>query len=246
MITTAIILAVLHLASSATLPATFKQCHQKDPSLNECLKVAVQDAIQQIGTNGIPDLGVGPLEPMAVKEVKVDQGGHGPVAIKLQFTNLKIYGIPESTITKADTHLDKYQLISESQTPIFRFDADYVIDGQILVLPIRGKGVCNITLESLTAVHDIKGKPVTRDGEVYMELTSYGLKLKTKRLHTRFENLFNGDKTLGDTMNKVLNENHEVIFNELRSSLEKAFGNVFLEYSKGIFHNVPFNSIFLP
>jgi hypothetical protein len=35
---------------------------------------------------------------MAVKEVKVDQGGNGPVAVKLQFTNLKIYGIPESSV----------------------------------------------------------------------------------------------------------------------------------------------------
>jgi hypothetical protein len=47
---------------------------------------------------GIPSLNVGPLEPMNVKEIKIDQGGHGPVTVKLQFNNLKIYGIPESSI----------------------------------------------------------------------------------------------------------------------------------------------------
>jgi hypothetical protein len=36
---------------------------------------------------------------MLVKEVKIDQGGKGPVAVRLQFTNLKIYGIPESSIS---------------------------------------------------------------------------------------------------------------------------------------------------
>jgi hypothetical protein len=36
---------------------------------------------------------------MFVKEVKVDQGGRGPVSLRLQFNDLKIYGIPESTIT---------------------------------------------------------------------------------------------------------------------------------------------------
>jgi hypothetical protein len=49
--------------------------------------------------SGIPALNVGPLEPMNVKEIKVDQGGNGPVTVKLQFNNLKIYGIPESRIT---------------------------------------------------------------------------------------------------------------------------------------------------
>lgn len=49
----------------------------------------------------------------------------------------------------------------------------------------------------------------------------------------------------GETMNNVINENWDVIFNELRPGLEVAFGNVFLEYSKGIFDKVPFNDIFL-
>jgi hypothetical protein len=49
--------------------------------------------------SGIPSLNVGPLEPMNVKEIKIDQGGHGPVTVKLQFNNLKIYGIPESSIS---------------------------------------------------------------------------------------------------------------------------------------------------
>jgi hypothetical protein len=39
-----------------------------------------------------------PLQPMAVKEVKVDQASNSPVAIKLRFTNLKIYGIPDSSV----------------------------------------------------------------------------------------------------------------------------------------------------
>jgi hypothetical protein len=46
-------------------------------------------------------------------------------------------------------------------------------------------------------------------------------------------------------MNTFMNENWEVIFNELRPALEKAFGNVFLDYSRIIFDNVPYNDIFL-
>lgn len=49
----------------------------------------------------------------------------------------------------------------------------------------------------------------------------------------------------GETLNKVMNENWELIFNELRPALEKAFGEVFLKYTKGIFDKVAYNDIFL-
>jgi nucleosome binding factor SPN SPT16 subunit len=35
---------------------------------------------------------------MVVKTVKIDQAGEGPVTVKLQFMNLKIYGIPQSSV----------------------------------------------------------------------------------------------------------------------------------------------------
>ncbi|XP_021929744.1 protein takeout-like [Zootermopsis nevadensis] len=241
---TAILLTLLHITVGANLPDQFKLCHVTEPETSSCLKVAVQDALQRIGTTGIPSLNLGPLEPMFVKEVKVDQGGRGPVSVKLQFTNLKIYGIPESSVTKFA--LNNYEMKAESLTPEFKFEADYVMDGQVLVLPIKGKGRCVISLDSLTTIHDIRGKPVTRGGETYLDLEKYIINMSTKKLHLSFKNLFNGDKALGDTMNTFLNENWEVIFTELRPALERAFGNVFLEYSRNIFNNVPFNNIFLP
>jgi hypothetical protein len=51
--------------------------------------------------------------------------------------------------------------------------------------------------ENLVANHDIKGRPLDRGGDIYMDLQTYKLKLRTKRLHLNFKNLFNGDKALG-------------------------------------------------
>lgn len=51
--------------------------------------------------------------------------------------------------------------------------------------------------DNLITNHDIRGRPLTRKGDVYMDLQSYTIKMRTKRLHLNFKNLFNGDKTLG-------------------------------------------------
>jgi hypothetical protein len=50
-------------------------------------------------SSGIPSLNIEPLQPLFVKEVKVDQEGRGPVTVKMQFTNLMIYGILETSVS---------------------------------------------------------------------------------------------------------------------------------------------------
>lgn len=42
--------------------------------------------------------------------------------------------------------LKHYRLRTDSHTPKMEFIADYVMKGRILVLPIQGKGIANITM----------------------------------------------------------------------------------------------------
>lgn len=49
-------------------------------------------------TVGIPSLGVLPLEPLVVNDITIDPGSDGPVTLKLHFTNLKMYGVPDSKL----------------------------------------------------------------------------------------------------------------------------------------------------
>lgn len=44
------------------------------------------------------------------------------------------------------SRLDNYEIKAQSLTPEFKFEADYVMDGHILVLPVKGKGKCIISL----------------------------------------------------------------------------------------------------
>lgn len=42
-------------------------------------------------------------------------------------------------------------------------------------------------------------------------------------MHATFENLFNGDRTLGEATNRFMNENWQVIFDEMKGSIFDAF-----------------------
>lgn len=65
------------------------------------------------------------------------------------------------------------------------------------------------------------------------------------RLHLYFENLFNGDKLLGDNMNRFLNENWQDILNELKPSVVEAFASIISNIVNSVFSKVSYDDIFL-
>ena len=58
-----------------------------------------------------------------------------------------------------------------------------------------------------------------------------------------FENLFNGDKALGDNMNLFLNENWQDILKELKPSISEALSQIFAALINAVFGKVPYNEI---
>ena len=60
-----------------------------------------------------------------------------------------------------------------------------------------------------------------------------------------FDNLFNGDKLLGDTTNLFLNENWEEVVNELKPALEIAIGGIFASVIDPVFSKFAYNELLL-
>lgn len=65
------------------------------------------------------------------------------------------------------------------------------------------------------------------------------------RLYLTFENLFNGDKALGENMNLFLNENWQDILKELKPGVTDAFAQIFSNIINGIFQKIAYSDIFL-
>lgn len=58
------------------------------------------------------------------------------------------------------------------------------------------------------------------------------------------DNLFNGDKILGDTTNQFLNENWRDLFNELQPAIQRALGKMNLAVAKPVFESIPYAELF--
>lgn len=93
--------------------------------------------------------------------------------------------------------------------------------------------------------HTLIGESFEKKGKKYWRLKDYKVTILPERMKFKLDNLFNGDQRLGDEINKVLNENWDSIYNDVRSSYEESFGLIFKDLSNRVFNRVPFNDIFI-
>ena len=63
-------------------------------------------------------------------------------------------------------------------------------------------------------------------------------------IHFQVDNLFNGDKALGDKMNEFLNENAKEIFEEVKEDYMKLMSDIGLNIMNRIFLKVPVEEVF--
>lgn len=93
--------------------------------------------------------------------------------------------------------------------------------------------------------HTLIGEPFERKGKTYLKWVDYKVTLRPDVVNFHFANLFNGDDRLGNEINRVINENWDVVFTDVRDGYEKSFGLIFKDLANRVFTRVPLKDIFL-
>ena len=197
---------------------------------------------------GIPALEIPPIEPMKIDAIDVITGGAtSSFNLRSTFKDAEIHGLSTSYLNRTAMKFKKFALKSDTYTQRLDFVGQYTMNGQILVLPIRGEGFGNVSMNELTTRHEMRGDYYTgKDNNTYVNITSYKIRFTPKWVKFRFDNLFNGDKILGETMNNFMNSNWEPVFYGIIPGYEEKFGEKFKSVANILFRQVPIDLIFLP
>lgn len=94
-------------------------------------------------------------------------------------------------------------------------------------------------------VHHIQFEEFEKKGKKYYKALNYNLSMDAEKFIFLLENLFGGEKALGDAMNKLLNENGRDLFLDVRKGYEDSFSIIFKELTNNIFTKIPLNEIFI-
>ncbi|KAG8261848.1 hypothetical protein J6590_064704 [Homalodisca vitripennis] len=189
---------------------------------------------------GIPELKVPSLEPLVIKELVAAEGS----GIKITTENLKVFGCSNFTIQKLDVNLKTHQYLFNIKLPHLVLDGRYIIDGRILLIPIRGRGRLTGDIFNAKANVSLSGQIIKKHGEDYLHYHKMTIKIKVVTGKLRLDNLFGGEPVLGEVINSAINANFEQFMNELRPIVEKALAKFMLESADGIASSFPYKDLF--
>ncbi|BES90527.1 JHBP [Nesidiocoris tenuis] len=227
--------AIQYHSVSGALPPGWRTCGKSHPDYNKCLKEAAQLAVLSIANNGQKKYGVFPADPLHFEKILLDQSS-GPVRVKVDFSETDLTGFKNLVIEGISWN--GAEMAFNASVPKLNLYGDYRIQGRVLVLPIVGQGISNITVSGARIMTRWNLPEKGKGKEKHFHAENLGLKVHGSKVDFHFTNLFNGDKRLGDNMNKFLNENWEVIWEEIQPAIQDSFGAAIKEISNRIFSRI--------
>ncbi|XP_049824583.1 protein takeout [Aethina tumida] len=237
-----VFVAAIVAVPAAKLPSSFGRCHKSDAQFEDCLRKNIEGAIHALA-KGAPQLGLNRLEPLEIPSLTIGQGT-GPVQVEQNFHDVLIHGLTGSKVEAATADLEKNLITATSLTPELRLEAKYDMSGRVLLLPMVGKGPCNVTLLNTRINHRIALEQYEKNGSAYWKVKAFNVIMKPGKVTYKFDNLFDGQKQLGDEINKVLNDNWSEVFTDVKDGYEKSFGLIFQDLAERVFSRVALKDVF--
>lgn len=90
----------------------------------------------------------------------------------------------------------------------------------------------------------IRGLRLPQDGVEYVRFNKLPLKINIDIFKMHLDNLFNGDRVLGEVGNNIINENRDLYLNEIIPGLEKGLSKKFLDIANMLMANTTFDEMF--
>ncbi|XP_063224509.1 protein takeout-like [Bacillus rossius redtenbacheri] len=247
MVVSAVLLAGLLVvaASALELPPYIKSCSRKDPNLDECTLKNGIAAIPSI-IKGDRKYKIPVVDPLKITEIRIEDANKGssPTGLQIVFRDLNVHGLERVQLKKARFDLQKQHITIELHIPDLSLLTRYEVDGKILVLPIKGKGDGNINMTDVDISYGLDYSLVTRGGDQHMKAGNSSLQHSARHVQIYLDNLFNGDKTLGESTNSFLNENWEVLNTEIGPYIAQAIGEAIKQIVANCMDLVPYKDLF--
>ncbi|XP_045769748.1 uncharacterized protein LOC123870466 [Maniola jurtina] len=218
------------------LASFIEPCHAQDRA---CLKRSAQKAVGVVA-QGVPSLGIRPLDPLHVEHVDASTSGHILHLSKTVVKGLKHCKVLDIGRTKSN------ETFVTLRCPNLELVGDYYIGGKLLFVEAMGKGKYKITLSEIMETVVMQMGERSYNGERYWTVDSWEHHSDaTEPVHYQFQNMFEGREKFSNRTHRIANENWHQVYVEAAPPIVKAItSHVVAEIAK-LFQHVPIRQLAL-
>lgn len=232
-------------SNAIKFPNDVPRCRKGD-SHSKCMINSANILLHAYAAGGDRNINLLPLDPLSIPRIYIEQGEESPVNVVLTYTNNTFSGLRDFKfyeIKGFNEKLDgKYEI--RFKGPRAELIGPYRVNGRILILPIQGDGISNITVLDADFLVRFNGKATMKNGKTYLKVENLKMSFSLSKMIFNLTNLYKGDKVLGDNTNLFLNQNWLEVFTEIKKSVFSAFGQITENVLNNIFTKVPYDELF--
>ncbi|KAJ2943928.1 hypothetical protein O0L34_g8249 [Tuta absoluta] len=217
-------------------------CHYSDPHVEECIKRMTEQA-KPLLANGIPSIGIQPLEPLKIPSIRLRQHNTPKNGFKYDawLSDVMLKGLTNFTFNKLDVYPEELKVTANISLPLLVMNGEYVILGSFQMLPIESTGKMSANFSSCTAALVALGarvhkRMVIREATVRLQCSG----------QTRAD-LYNAHSTTHDMemITDHIAEMHAAdIAREVQPAVETALAMVLEDVANKFLKHVPADMVF--
>ncbi|KAJ3650903.1 hypothetical protein Zmor_016978 [Zophobas morio] len=231
---------LLVLSTAAKIPPNFHKCNRNSPDFQTCLLQSARKGILEL-VRPYPELTIPSLDPFELPEATIG-GTEGPVNIQQKFKKCKFYGLPKLQVDDFEFSFQEKWAKLSGVFPEIQMLCDYEMKGQVLVVPVDGKGNSTIILKNVKVWDVLSYEETKKKGKTYPRFKTSSLKIDPELVVFDFESRV--DKAFTDNLNLVLNDNWKAIFGDVKGSYEQMFDQIVLSVVNSFFTKVTLEEAF--
>lgn len=144
---------------------------------------------------------------------------------------------------RADVDSDKFRM--KIWFPKLDIKATYDIRGQLLMMPINGRGNALGNFSDIDGILSMKLNRINRNGKEHYKVNFMLIEFNIGAATVHLDNLFNGDPELSAAMNQFINENWRMVTAEIRPTLEKTISAILMDITDKFFEAYPIDKLLL-
>ncbi|KAK4883426.1 hypothetical protein RN001_006745 [Aquatica leii] len=183
---------------------------------------------------GIPELNIPALEPLRINGTISLDLGTGDTKILTNFSDLALHGASTFKIDKLWANIEENVFRYNVSLPVFIVNGTYEIDTKLLFLNVIGKGGISINLEKYNFECSMTGKKIQIQNDEYLKFDKLNCDIQFEKATVWLENLFGGNKLIGNAVNDVINDNFDIFFAEMKPKIIAVISDIFLDVANKI------------
>ncbi|XP_073820497.1 protein takeout-like [Musca autumnalis] len=191
---------------------------------------------------GLPEVNLLAIDPFPLKTFNLQRNPSSPVNVELKLTDATmdgLKGLKFSTFKAFAADLSGRNSITAT-LPSLIIKGKYTLDGNVLVLPIKGNGNAEIKFINLKVSYSFDLKKVVKDGQTFVAVEHVKMQLEPENVQFQFDGLFDGDASLQKTTNDFINSNWKEIYQELQTGITKPISLVIKAYINKFLEHKPY------